>query len=128
MINDTDLFSAFVGIDWADLKHDISIASADGSYSECLVIDHTMETIIYAHVQQLIKKLPENKLSLAYRLLLDLADKEAETLSPQADFMRLSLAERRRVMTQQAYQMKAHYEQSANKRTEWQAGDFINES
>ena len=45
MINDTDRFSAFVGIDWADLKHDISIASADGSYSECQVIEHTPEAL-----------------------------------------------------------------------------------
>ncbi len=86
-----------------------------------------METIIYSHVQQLIKKLPETKLSLVYRLLLELTDKEAETLSPQADFMRLSLTERRRILAQQADQMKAHYEQSADERIEWQTGDFVNE-
>ena len=45
MINDTDRFSAFVGIDWADLKHDISISSADDSYSEYQVIDHTPEAL-----------------------------------------------------------------------------------
>ncbi|MCH8295793.1 hypothetical protein IH992_32340 [Candidatus Poribacteria bacterium] len=72
-----------------------------------------METITYTQVQQLIKKLPETKLPLAYRLLLELADKEVDTLSPQADFMCLSLDERRRILAQQAEQMKAHYEQTA---------------
>lgn len=86
-----------------------------------------METITYTQVQQLIKKLPETKLPLAYRLLLELADKEVETLSPQAAFMRLSLDERRRILAQQAEQMKAHYEQTASERTEWQTGDFIDE-
>ncbi len=84
-----------------------------------------MGTIIHSHVQQLIKKLPETKLSLAYRLLLELTDKEPETLSPQTDFMHLSLAERRRILAQQADQMKAHYEQSADERTEWQTEDFV---
>jgi len=86
-----------------------------------------METITYTQVQQLIKKLPETKLPLAYRLLLELADKEVDTLSPQADFMRLSLDERRRILAQQAEQMKAHYEQTAGERIEWQTGDFIDE-
>ncbi len=86
-----------------------------------------METIMYTHVQQLIKKLPETKLPLAYRLLLALTDKDAETLSPQVEFMRLSLTERRRMLSQQADQMKAHYEQWADERTEWQTGDFANE-
>ena len=86
-----------------------------------------MKTITYTQVQQLIKKLPETKLPLAYCLLLELADKEADTLSPQADFMRLSLDERRRILAQQAKQMKAHYEQTAGERTKWQAGDFIDE-
>ncbi|MEK6621964.1 MAG: hypothetical protein AABZ13_05735 [Planctomycetota bacterium] len=69
-----------------------------------------METITYIQVQRLIKKLPETKLSLAYRLLLELVGKEVDMLSPQADFMRLSLDERRRILAQQAEQMKIHYE------------------
>lgn len=84
-----------------------------------------METITYIQVQQLIKKLPETKLSLAYRLLLELIGKEVDTLSPQADFMRLSLDERRRILAQQAEQMKIHYEQTADERSKWQSGDFI---
>ncbi len=86
-----------------------------------------METVTYAQVQQLIKKLPETKLPFAYRLLLELADKELDTLSPQADFMNHSLNERRRILAQQADQILTHYEQSADERTEWQTGDFIDE-
>ena len=57
-----------------------------------------METITHTQLQRLIKKLPETKLPLAYRLLLELTDKEVDTLSPQADFMRLSLNERRQIL------------------------------
>ncbi len=85
-----------------------------------------METITYSHVQQLIQQLPETKLPIAYRLLLDLANTEDDELSPQHNFMRLSLDDRRQIMTQQAEQMKAHYEQTADERQEWQSGDFIN--
>ena len=37
------------------------------------------------------------------------------------------MAERNRILAQQAEQMLAHYEQTAKERQEWQAGDFINE-
>ena len=83
-----------------------------------------MATITHSQVQELVKKLPETKLPLAYHLLQELADKDVETLS-QADFMRLSIDKRRRILAQQAEQMKVHYEQTADERTEWQAGDFI---
>ena len=86
-----------------------------------------MEAITYTQVQQLIEKLPETKLPLVYHFLLELADKDVEPQSPQADFMRLSPEERHRLLSQQAEQMKAHYEQTADERTEWQAGDFIDE-
>lgn len=84
-----------------------------------------METLTYSQVQELVEQLPETKLSLAYSLLLELADTEADTLSPQLDFIRLPLDERRRIMAQQAEQIAAHYEQTADERQEWQAGDFI---
>ena len=86
-----------------------------------------MEAITYTQVQQLIEKLPETKLPLVYHFLLELADKDVEPQSPQADFIRLSPEERHRLLSQQAEQMKAHYEQTADERTEWQAGDFIDE-
>ena len=84
-----------------------------------------METITYTQVQQLVEKLPETKLSLAYHLLLELVMKEVEPQSPQAAFMKLSVEEQQTLLSQQAEQMKAHYEQTANERTEWQTGNFF---
>lgn len=84
-----------------------------------------MKTITYAEVQQLVTKIPETELPLAYRLLAELA--AGETQSPQAAFMRLSVDERRQVLAQQAEQMKTHYEETADERAEWQTGDFIDE-
>ena len=86
-----------------------------------------MEVITYDQVQQLVEKLPETKLPLVYHFLVELAGKEVEPQSPQADFMRLSPEERHQLLSQQAEQMKAYYEQTADERTEWQAGDFIDE-
>ena len=84
-----------------------------------------METVTYTQVQQLVEKLPETKLPLAYHFLLELVMKEVEPQSPQAEFMKLSVEEQQTLLSQQAEQMKAHYEQTANERTEWQTGDFI---
>lgn len=86
-----------------------------------------METITYSQVQELVNQLPEKKLPLAYRLLLELASEESGKLSPQIDFMRLPLDERRRIIAQQAEKMVAHYEQTADERQEWQSGDFVDE-
>ena len=86
-----------------------------------------METITYTQVQQLVEKLPEAKLALAYDLLLELVEKEIGPQSPQVEFMKLSVEEQQSLLSQQAEQMKTHYEQTADERTEWQAGDFIDE-
>ncbi len=80
----------------------------------------------HTEVQALVAKLPDSKLPIAYRLLHALTASEGE--SPQAKFMRLSVDERRQLLSQQAEQMKTHYEQTAAERTEWQTGDFIDES
>ena len=85
-----------------------------------------MQTITYTEVHALVTKLPESKLSLAYRLLHSLTETEGE--SPQAKFMRLSPDERRLLLSQQAEQMKDHYEQTTDERAEWQSGDFVDES
>ena len=69
-------------------------------------------------------RLPARKLRLAYSLLVDLIAEESDALSPQIRFMLLPLAERRRIMAQQAEKMITHYEQSAVERQAWQAGDF----
>jgi hypothetical protein len=86
-----------------------------------------MGTITYTQVQELVKQLPAAKLELVYSMLLELTEKEADTESPQLDFMKLPLSERRKIMKQQAKQMAAHYKKTAVERGEWQGGDFIYE-
>ena len=86
-----------------------------------------METITYSQVQDLIMRLPISKLPLVYNWLADLAANETDLSSPQQDFMRLPLSERRRIMAQQAAQMLVHYEQTAAERQAWQGGDFSDE-
>ena len=84
-----------------------------------------MKTVTHAEVQQLVTQIPETELPLAYCLLVELMARE--TQSPQAAFMRLSADERRKVLAQQAEQMKTHYEETADERIEWQSEDFIDE-
>jgi len=86
-----------------------------------------METITHSQVQDLIMRLPITKLPLVYHLLIDFTTDETGWSSPQLDFMRLPLSERRRIMSQQAAQMVTHYEQAAAGRQTWQGGDFIDE-
>jgi len=69
-----------------------------------------MKTVTYAQVQQLVAKLPEDKLPSAYRLLSALTAAEAQ--SPQAAFLRLSVDERRQLLSEQAEQMKAYYDRT----------------
>jgi len=86
-----------------------------------------METITYSQVQKLVKRLPASKLPIAYQILSDLNSRPTKTTYPQLDFLCLPLAERRRIMAQQADKMLAHYKQSADERQSWQEGDFIDE-
>jgi transposase len=41
----TDEFAAFVGIDWADAKHDICLQAAGSEKRECSVLEHQPDTI-----------------------------------------------------------------------------------
>jgi hypothetical protein len=86
-----------------------------------------MEPITYFQVQELVKRLPKDKLTDAYRLLVNLTSQEADNLSPQLMFLCLPRSEQRRLLAQQAERMKAHYEQTVEERLEWQAGDFVDE-
>ena len=72
-----------------------------------------MQTITYSQIQELVMQLPIKKLPAAYRLLADLNESDTDSPSPQEEFMLLPLAERRRLMAEQAKQMAAHYEQTA---------------
>jgi hypothetical protein len=85
----------------------------------------SMETVTYLQVQELVMRLPIKKLSTAYRLLVDLSASDTDSTSHQEEFMLLPLAERRRLMAEQAKRMAAHYEQTASERQAWQAGDFV---
>ena len=73
-----------------------------------------MKTITHSQVQELVTRLPIKKLSTAYRLLVDLSASDADSPSRQEEFMLLPLAERRRLMAEQAKRMAAHYEQTAS--------------
>ena len=84
-----------------------------------------METVTYSQVQELVMRLPVKKLFVAYRLLVDLSAGDKDSPSFQQEFMLLPLAERRRLMAEQAKQMAAHHEQTASERQAWQAGDFV---
>ena len=39
-------YAAFVGIDWADTKHDVCMQAADGLRGEFAVIPHTVDGIV----------------------------------------------------------------------------------
>jgi hypothetical protein len=83
-------------------------------------------SITKSQVQELLQRIPETKLPCVYRLLQELAA-EDDALSPQAAFLRLAPEERSRLLAEQAQEMKAHYEQSADERQDWQSGDFQDE-
>jgi len=86
-----------------------------------------MEAITHSQVHEIIKRLPARKLARAYSFLIDLAEKESDIQSPQVNFMLLPQEERRRMLAEQARQMAAHYDQTAEERELWQSGDFANE-
>ena len=86
-----------------------------------------MKTITYSQVQDMVMQLPVTKLPRAYSLLVELANDEADGLSPQLEFMCLPLTERRRIMVEQAEKMIVHYEQTTVERQAWQGGDFADE-
>ena len=90
-----------------------------------------MGTVTHAQVQELVNNLPETKLSLAFHLLQDLAEKDAEIVSQKDHARPAGMAQgdsshdsRRRILAQQAELLKEHYEQTVDERTEWQVGDF----
>ena len=86
-----------------------------------------MGKITYSQVQDLVRQVPETKLPFAYQFLVSLAG-DTGSLSAQFDFWRLPFDEQRRILMQQAEQMVSHYEQTAEDREAWQAGDFIDEN
>jgi hypothetical protein len=86
-----------------------------------------MDIITHPQVQDLVGRLPSQKLPLAYNILADLLNKDESLLSPQLNIMLLPLYERKKIMTKQAEKMVAHYKDNENERQAWQSGDFVNE-
>jgi len=83
-----------------------------------------METVTYSQLQELVMRLPAKKLPTAYRLLVELSVGEIDSPSLQQAFMLLPLAERRRLMAEQAEQIMVHYAQMTAERQAWQTGKF----
>ena len=83
-----------------------------------------METVTYSQLQELVRRLPAKNLPTAYRLLAELSVGEIDSPSLQQEFMLLPLAERRRLMAEQAKQMLVHYAQMPAERQAWQTGKF----
>ena len=87
-----------------------------------------METVARSHIQDVLDSLPPRKLQTAYELLLDLAKEDGgDEVSLQVRFMRLPAHERYRLLARQAEGLTAHYEETAEERREWQAGEFVDE-
>ena len=84
-----------------------------------------METITYSQVYELLKRLPPDKLLAAYRMLTELGDGETRMRSLAEEMMSLPIAERRRMLVEQAKQMEEYYRHTADERSDWQAGDFV---
>ncbi len=57
-------FTTFVGIDWADKKHDLCIAAQEDDNPSYSVIDHTPEDL-HAWVVELRKKYPHGQIAVA---------------------------------------------------------------
>ena len=57
-------FTTFVGIDWADKKHDLCIAAQEDDNPTYSVIDHTPEDL-HAWVVELRKKYPHDQIAVA---------------------------------------------------------------
>jgi len=83
-----------------------------------------MQTVTYGQVQDLVGRLPIQKLPIAYRFLTDLTRNERLLSLPQHEFFALPVTERRKLLAQQAEQLVAHYEETSDERSAWQSGDF----
>lgn len=60
MTHEINQFTAFVGIDWADQKHDISVSDHGCGLPVHRVIDHTPEALI-EWLGELHQQYPEGK-------------------------------------------------------------------
>lgn len=87
---------------------------------------NAMHGVTVAEIQELVRQLPVDKLTHAYRLLRELAEKP-DPASPQVRFMRLPIGDRQRLLAQQATEMGEYYTQTNSERQDWQGGEFQDE-
>ncbi len=86
-----------------------------------------MNGVTYTQVQELVTRLPAKNLPVAYDFLARLANEETAVPSSQVEFLSLPLAERRRLLAQQAdgLLVQDYYEETAVEREQWQGGDLV---
>ena len=83
-----------------------------------------MQAITYRQVQELVAHLPLTKLPIAYAFLRDLVSEKPKPFLSQIEYLSLPLDERQSLLSQQADELVAYYEQTAEEREVWQGGDF----
>jgi hypothetical protein len=80
-----------------------------------IYIPETMYALIEQRAQEENKSIQDEVLALF----------EQAALRERQAFMRLPLADRRRVMAEQAQKIAKHYEQTTAERELWQGGDIV---
>src|SRR5262245_39925829 len=63
-LSQPEQFAAFIGIDWADQKHFISLATADDSATEHYQLEHKPEVIVQ-WLNRLQQRFPGQRLAVA---------------------------------------------------------------
>ena len=84
-----------------------------------------MESVTYPQLQDLISRLPETKLMLAYSILQYLIENNEYDSSPQLRYLSLPLDEKRTLLKRQAEAMVTHYNSTEFERLDWQSGEFL---
>lgn len=84
-----------------------------------------MSVVTREQVQMLVKQLPEAELPVAHRFLTHLVEEPKEEEPFQEQFLKLPLAERRRLMEKQAADAVGYYEENRKEIDEWLSGDFV---
>ena len=87
-----------------------------------------MSSVTYTQVQELVKQVPAAKLNRIYNMILKITEKSEDTVISSANFLKLPLSERRKIMRHQAQNIVNHYKKTTAERTEWQEGNFKDES
>ena len=79
-----------------------------------------------AAIEMVADGITEHDVATSIHYIMQITDEDRSDSSPQIEAMRLTIAERRRPMAQQAEAMAPYYFQTSTDRQDWQAGDFNN--